>query len=723
MSVKVLSSWKITTTSQPFFPMIIECIGFEAEYAISIYTVHMVNTFIFRNFIDAIENDKPPQKRYLHASLEPHAIQAVTIGANESIILMTNGQLKFFQTPKKLVTVEYLSSVKAICSTKNGFALIKSSSNGTNFFIEIHPDKFQATELKPNETKLYDISFDSSNCQSSWHRSQFNIKELHFLLPASNQFLTRIFREEVPLNELSDDRFLFFSIDSSLFSLQTDSVEHFVIPIVTCASNIVDFWAAKNGNWIAILLNTGAMMLMCLSNDSVEIHHEHVYFGSEITAFAFTNDLFIYSNDALVEWIDIELNEEQVKFEFCRNTLRLPGIAALTVLTEFSIALAISENCQFYAITLPSLEQKGAGAARSSSNNTKKWFAVDRTMVKQLQQLKFDVIELTDAYDNLVRSQSIHQHMFDAIKLKRADDGNKTMTPTRFVACCSATKIQPTLSACEESQAINIASPLIYDRNSSFFVQISMVTVTYANEFNTSIWHLRCRWLNDMRENEYVNVKLTTESLLQPLKFIVHLRQKHLPEFQMDVNTIVRIGKSFVCVSFPVHMTQPNYCDLLQVMPTPSRHSFMPPKTELIYTMKLPQGITLHDLFHEKVMNQMSKIIQLENSSYEIRLLGKRSTLAHKIGDEQTIEFRCNDAGLMYYIKIYVHDIIQRKLSRTNQQIIQVTANALKEYNVSSFRSLPSMQSICAFVSNFKFKSSIYSFIRAGTQFTISDDR
>lgn len=676
MSVKALSSWKIAAISQPFFPLIVECIGFEAEYAISIYTVHTVNTFIFRNFIDAIENDKPPQKCYLHASLEPHAIQAVTVGANESIILMTNGQLKFFQTPKKLVTVEYLSSVKAICNTKNGFALIKSSSNGMNFFVEIHPDKFHATELEPSETKLYDISFDSSNCQNSWHRSQFKIKELHFPMPASNTFLARIFRDEVPLTELTDDRFLFFSIDNNLFSLQMDAAEHFVIPIVTCAATIVDFWAARNGNWIAVLLNSGA--LMCLCKDGGETHHELVYFGSEMTAFALTNDLFIYSNGALVEWLDIELNEEQVKFAFRRSAVSLPGVAALTILAEFSIAIAISENCQIYSITLPPTEQRTAVARPSA---TKKWFAVDRKMVKQLERLRFDLIELNDAYDNLARRQSIFQHMLDAIKLRRADDSNQTTTAatTRFVASCSATNVPPTLSACEESQAINIASSLAYDRNSSFFVQISMVAVIYANEFNSSIWNLRCRWLNDTRENEYANVKLTAESLLQPLKFIVHLRQHYLPEFRMDVNTIVKIGESFAIVSFPVHMTQPNYCDLLQVMPTPTRQSVTPPHTELVCSMKLPRAIALSDLFHGKVTNQTSK---MRDSSYEIRLLGKRLTLTHRT--DSTIELQCDDAGLMYYAKIYVSDTIRRKLSLSpSQQIIQVTA-ALKEYNVSS---------------------------------------
>lgn len=682
MSAKALSSWRIATTSQPFYPISIQCIGFEAEYAISIYTVHTVNTFIFRNFLDAIEMDKPPQKCYLHASLEPLSIQEVTVGANESIILMTNGQLKFFQTPKKLVTVEYLNSVKTICSTRDGFALIKSSANGAQFFVEMHPDKFQATELEPSDTKMYDISFDGSNCQNTWHRSQFKIKELHFPSPASNKFLARILRGEVELNEQSDDRFLFFSIDNNLFSLQLDAAEHFVIPIVTCAANIVDFWASKNGNWLAVMLNSGAMMLICLDEDGCDIHHELVYFGSEMTAFAFSADLFIYSNDALIEWLDIELNEEQVKFEFRRDSAILPGIAALTILAEFSIALAISENCQCYAIKLPAWEQRAA-AGKSTSDEARKWLAVDRQMVKQLQKLKLNLIELTQAYDNLQSRQVRYQHMFDAIKLKRADDGSNSKTTTtkaRFVASCLATKTPPSLSACEESQAINIVGSLAYDRNSSFFVQISMVPVIYANEFNTSIWNLRCRWLNDMRENEYANAQLTTESLLQPLKFIVHLRQRHLPEFELDVNAIVKIGQSDINLSFPVHLTQPNYCDLLQVMPVPSLGP-MNHHNELVCTMRLPQGLALSDLFHGKSTTH-SASRKTENSAYEIRLLGKRLTLTRQADDAQIIELRCTDAGLMYFTKMYVHDIIRRKFTRANE-IIQVTACALKEYSVS----------------------------------------
>lgn len=618
----------------------------------------------------------------MHTSLEPHTIHEVTLGANESIILVANGEVKFFQTPKKLVTVEYLSSVKAICSTRDGFALIKSSSNGMNFFVEIHPDKFQATE-EPNNIKSYDISFDNSGCHSSWHRSQFKIKELHFPSPASNQFLARIIRAEVPLNEFAGDRFLFFSIDNNLFSLQTDPEEHFVVPVVTCTGDIVDFWVAKNGNWIALLLNSGAMMLMCLSKDGAEVNHELVYFGSEITAFALADDLFIYSNDALVEWMHIELNKELVEFVFNRNSVNLPGIAAITILAEFSIAVAISENCQFYAIKMPLSEQQVTG---TSSKDAKKWYAVDRNMVDQLKRLKLDLVELANSYDNILGRQLTCQHMFDAIELKRADiraEAGKKPTP-RFVASCLATKLPPTLSAGEESQAINITSSLAYDRNSSFFVRISLVAVTYANEFNTNIWNLRCRWLNDMRANEYVNVKLTTESLLQPLNFIVHLRQQYLPEFEMDVNTIVKIGESYAYLSFPVHLTQPNYCDLLQVISTSSPLPVLPNRTELICTAKLPRGITLNDLFHGKLINQPINVIKSDGSSYEIRLLGKRLTLTHRTDDAQIIELRCADAALMYYTKIYVYDIIRQRLTRA-KQIVQVTANALKEYSVSTF--------------------------------------
>lgn len=687
MSVKALSSWKIATTSQPFFPMRIECIGFEGEYAFYISTMHTVNTFIFRNFIDAIANDKPPQKCYLHATLEPQAIQEVTVAANESVILMTNGQLKFYETPKKLVTVEYLSSVKAIGSTKHGFALIRSSLNGMNFFVEIHPDKFQATELA-GDVKTYDISFDSCNFQNSWHHSQFKIKELHFPSPASNKLLKRIFRDEVPLNELSDELFLFFSIDNNLFSLQLDPVEHFVIPIVTCGANIIDFWAARNGNWIAVLLNSGTMMLMCVTQNGYDIHQELVYFGSEITAFALTNDLFIYSNNALVEWVDIELIEQQVKFVLRRHLVSLPGIAAIAIVDEISIAVAISENCQFYAIKLPSSAQRFA-AVKTSSNDTKQWIPVDANVVNQLHKLKFNLIELTDAYDNLLDQQLIYRHMLDAIKLKRADAcSEKSSTTTRFVGTCLATKIPPTLTACEESQAINIASLLAYDLNSSFFVQISLVAVIYANEFNTNIWNLRCRWLNDMRENEYANVKLTTESLLQPLKLIVHLRQQYLPKFEMDVNTMVKIGKSCVYLSFPVHLQPPNYCELLQVMPAPPSNLTARHDTQLVCTMKLPRAITLNVLFHEKLINLTS---EMENSSYEVRLLGRRLTLTHQTDDPQCIELRCGDARLMYYTKLYVYDLVRQRLSRVNK-IIQVTANALKEYNVSSVLGLLTSQ-------------------------------
>lgn len=142
MSVKALNGWKLSKSSQPFYPFGIECIDSGSECAILVWAAHSVETLVFRNFKDAIEGNAPVQKSNLLPSLHPETITAVAVGSQESVVLMRSGALRYFKSTRKLLNVDYLSNVKAICCCREGFALIKLDPSGSSIFIEIHPDAF-----------------------------------------------------------------------------------------------------------------------------------------------------------------------------------------------------------------------------------------------------------------------------------------------------------------------------------------------------------------------------------------------------------------------------------------------------------------------------------------------------------------------------------------------------------------------------------------------------
>lgn len=686
MSVKVLHSWKIAPT-QPFYPLNIHCIGFGTEYAVSTYTAHTVNIFIFRNFIDAIENDKSAQKCYLHASLQPECIHDIAVGTNETVILLTNGKLKFFKTPKKLVTVQYLVSVKAICGSTDGFALIKTSADGMRFFIEIHPDTFQAGETETIDRKIFDISFDQSYCQSTWHQSQFKIKELN-IVSQGNKFLQFILQEET-LIETAHDKFLFFSIDNIFFGLFVQKIDgsHIVSPIKTCSSNIIDFWPLQNGNCLVLLLESGIIQIIYLNDDENGINSENIYFGSEISTYYLYNDIFIYSNGTMIEWGTIEFDENEKNVNFDRNSVNLPGIVALTFLVDFQFILAVSENCHFYVISI-----KSNSVASKANDENKKWFQIDTNTKSRFKSLKYELIELNDLNDNLMGQLFLYKQLYDAIKLKRMDllKNSENNIIYRFIATCLATKAT-SISPYDDPSTITVANSLIYDRNLSFFVKISVTPVIYANEFNANLWNLRCRWLNDKRENEYVNIKLASDFLLEPFAVYLHLKQQFLPNFELDINTIVKIGGSYVYLTFPVRTNQPNYCDLIQVVRNDSSFLNSRPKIEkknmensLVCVLKMCPTITMIELLKEKLIHN-KEIDPSTDHSFCIIFLGKRLYLSYD-SKTYTIQLRCEDPGIMYYSKKILSQMLQKKLTSIGySQTMQVSTNALKEYCVSIF--------------------------------------
>ncbi|XP_055302793.1 uncharacterized protein LOC129568652 isoform X1 [Sitodiplosis mosellana] len=679
VNVHHLSSWKITS-KQPFYPIDITCIGNDDKVrAVTTYAAHTVNTFIFRNFGEDMESNKPAHRSYLHKSFFPEHIIDIAVGTNESAILTNSGHIKYFTSSKNLMTVEYLSGVKSICATRNGFALIKTSFDGTEFFVDFHPGTFQDNE--PDE-RGYNISFEKIiELQNTWHQCRFKIKELQFIGPSVNQFLRTIIPNELGAVNENNDSFLFLAIDNSFCSIHIIDEKPVVNPIVMCTTKIVDFWSGKNSDNIILLLESGTLEILYLNSGETTISKWNFYFGSEIQSYHYHEGLFMFSNGLDIEYGLIEFKKEFDVFKLKRKSIALSGIVAMTYLVEFKKILCVSENCHFFLVSIR-MEEK----IRTSS-----WIEIDRNIQKQLSNVKYQLIELSDAFDNLVDEQKEKQRILHVVKLKRNDmediENDIGEIRYRFVAACTVTQ-NPSIQRHHESHLnmIYISNSLVYDRTTSFFVTITICyTVRYANEFNANLWSLCCRWLNDKHENVYVNVKLNESQLSQavPLTLVIHLQQKQLPCFHVNISTAVRAGNS-VHLNFPVRVDQPDYCEMMNVsMSQVDQASIEKDGKSLVCSVLVPKSVPLDEIFAEKLnLESRTKAMTLkcgEQKMYTINLL-KNTLTATYFPESETLRLVTKSADFMCSFKKHLHRKIETKLSSLEYQDVMVSVEALKQY-------------------------------------------
>lgn len=682
MDVNHLSTWKISS-AQPFYPIGITCIGYEDKVrAITTYDAHTVNTFIFRHFNEDTKNNKSPHKSFLHKSFFPERIVDVAVSSKESTVLLESGHIKYFTSSKILMTAGYLSNVKSICATQNGFALIKTSLEGTEFFVEFHPDKFQ--ENMQGE-KGYNISFEKIiELQNTWHQCHFKIKELRFACPTENQFLITIIPNEFGVT--NENSFLFLSIDNSFCSIHITHEKPVVNPIVRCTSKIMDFWTGKDCDSIILLLESGILEIIYLSIGKTSTSKWSFYIGSEIKSYHYHEGIFMFSNGVDVEYGLIEFKKDFEYFKFNRKSFSLSGIVAITYLVELKKILCVSENCHFYSISVR-LDD------RLRANNN--WIEIDKIVQKQLLNVRYQLIELTDTYDILVNQQINQQIILNLIKFKRNDieDVQNDINNSRyhrFVAACVVTQAPP-IKRHHEMNMIYLSNSLVYDRTASFFVTINICyTVRYANDFNANLWSLCCTWLNDKHENVYAKIRLNEGQLSQtvPLTLIIHLQQKHLPCFYVNISTAVCAGNS-IHLNFPVRVIQPDYCEMMKVsISQVDQISIKKDVKSLVCSVLVPKSVPLDDVFDEKLtLESRTTAINLECGykfrMYTINLLEKTLTATYH-PETEILLLITKDADLMFSFKKHLHRKIETKLSSLDcVQECRVSVEALKEYCVS----------------------------------------
>lgn len=685
MDARSLTSWRIPAT-QPFFPIGMRCIGYDDKAIIITYAAHTVNAFIFRNFSEDIKNDKPAHKTYLHKSFFPEHIKDIIVGTNESAILLENGRIKYFECAKKLLPVAYMSGIKSICSTtQNGFVLVKMESSGSDFFLEFHPDSFRDVGSKMRQT--FNISFDKiMELQNTWHQSVFKLKELH----VDHHLLRTLLPDNIEkVNSCNEGKGLFLSIDNTfcLIHFNNDGNQPLVNPIVMCSTKIFDFWASKN--LIVLLLECGTLELLYVSPSESTISKKNFYFGSNIPAYDYHEDLFIFSNGLNVEYGVIEINPRTGEINFNRKCICLPGIVCLAYLPQFHLTLMVSENCRFYSMRI-----------QNDKQNVKQWAVIDDVQ-NHLLNVKYHLIELTDAYDNLFKQQLQQQQALNVLKLKQIDkntiqSNSNTDINYHFVAACSVTRNLPINLNVINLNVINVSNSLACDRKISFFVSIVIChTVMYANEFDANLWRLCCRWLNDKNEHVYANIELKKRQLSQPfpLAFILNLQQKRLPSFILDISTVVALKNdpnhsSSVQISFPVRVEQPDYCKMMNV--TASKFVETSSDTDhgnLFCTALALKSISFDDIFADKLdLEKETKTNILQNDgpkAYTLHLLGETLTAVYIPGNG-TLHLITKYVDLMHSFKKYLHGKVEQKLiTQSSEQNVKVSVDALKAYCVS----------------------------------------
>lgn len=643
MAAKCLTSWKIKS-SESFYPLGIRCIGDDKkDRGIIIYAAHTLNAFIFRNFDEDVKDDKAPHKSYLHKSFFPERITDITVGTNESAILLENGHIKYFSSPKKLMTVEYLSCIKSICSTRNGFAFIKTTLDGSEFFIEFHPDAFQNEPEIKNRPK-FNITFEKiAELQSCWNQSHFKLKDLAI----TNKFLKIILPDQEV--DSQNGSFLFLSIDNSFCSIQIINGESSVNPIVMCTSRIINFWASESREKIMLLLENGYIDIIYLNSDKTCIDRKSFCMGTNLLSFDFLNDIFIFSNGLVIEYGSLVLKSDRTEFEFKRTTIHLSGIVALLYLPDIQSILCASENCKLYSIPV-----------KGESANCDDWNEIN----DEILNCKYQVIELKEAYENVLNKQMQQQSIQNILELKQNDSFVK------FSASCSVAQTPPRITSPHY-----LLNSLAYD-STSFFVSINIDhTVMYANELDKNSWSLCCRWLNDL--DEYVCVYIQCEKL--PFMLIIHLQQKHLPNFYVEVSKNVRGGNLAALLNFPVQVEQPDYCKMMNI-------SMMEESIEMdneipICSIFTPKSISLGAIL-EKNINMKSKE-NTEPCIYKVFLLDKEMIAIHDPQNE-TLCLKTQDVDLLYAFKNHFHRKVENHLlCQDNDRDVNVPYIALKEYSVS----------------------------------------
>lgn len=682
MKSKLLRSWLIPPDLHAFYPTALQCVSFGQEHAITISSAHSIVTFIFPTLKEAVHNDKKPLKHYLHKNLQPDVIKNIVTCQNESIILFENGTVKFFSSPKKLETVHYLSNVKAISSCQYGFVMIKLSTNDRKMLMELHTDSFTPNDLESR--RIFDISFDEHpGLESTWRDSRYAINELE-VNPA---FLEVILNDSsVKVNESM--KLLFFSVDCNLYLFEPvddqeriDEIDHEITHVAGFSSNILRFWLSTNGEAIILELESEAIAVLYLKRDENKLECQTVFIAMNLEACIFFHDIFAFSDGKKVEWGKLVLNEVSDKFEYTKKSMNLVGISAMVFLEAVNGILCISENRLFHII--PIKEDK----ERSISS---RFMEIDTGLRKHLNEVKLQVNELTDLYDNLKLQMICQEEISNILKLKE----NTQFEKNHFVAF-----LKPVILATHNKTfTITLANPLEQCKTPSFLTNVSIFAASYSNEFQTNMWNVRCRFKTTNGTINYINVKLTKDELIQPFDLLLQSDEPITCDIQIEINTIVKVGDHLIYIAFPVKTKILGDLKSSLEFLSPSSKEWKSganlkniPKImksdqhqELCYTIQFQKKISREKFVELFNLKPDSRDFQDPNK-WTIVLFEKKTVTMEYEKNTGTVRLRCNDAHVMYYLKMLLYETNEGSSKDAVSEVKLLSPSILREYCVSNF--------------------------------------
>lgn len=685
MDSKPLRSWAIPPDLHSFYPIVMRCVGYGQEYAISIASHDAIATLIFPMLNDAIENDKKPLKHYLNKNLQPDQIMSIVNSQNESLVLFENGTVKFFKSPKKLEQIGYLEAVKAICSCQYGFAMLKLSPDARKMYMELHPDSFTANDIAGR--RIFDISFDEhAGLESTWRDSRYAIGELD----VSSAFVAVVRNEEEQSEE--SKRFLFFSVDGNLYIFEPfdgqqriDDIDHEISHVAAFNSNILRFWLTSGGDAIVLELESECLAVVHLKRDQHRLECQTVYLAMDIEASVFFNDFYAFSDGSRVEYGKLTLNEVSGKYEFSRIEIRLKGVTAMVYLEVANGILCVNANSFFYFIPLNGVQKQAVPG---------QFIEIDESVKRRLDGVKENLSALTELHDELGLQLACQLEMYSILKVKQ----NKDPQQNHFVAF-----LKPVMLATHNKTfTVALRSSPEHCKAPTFLTNASIFATSHSMEFQSNMWNVRCRFKVANGSVHHINVKLSKEQLIQPFDILFQSDEPILADIQIEINTIAKIGGHFIYLAFPVKTKiLGNLRSSLQFLSPTSTHwnsgTIMKNTPKIVkadnqtnyalcYTMQFQKPVYTERLLG--IFNFSAKARDFQDPNKWTMILFDKPIAVEYDKVSKVLRLRGNDANILYFVKMLLYASSKEDDGNSIRDAVTLNPNIVQEYCVSEDRKL-----------------------------------